>query len=388
MLYMVVKVKKNKTPKASKSKGKPIQKGRHGTAGSVKQSVTQNVKVNIYKPKSIPKQFKVSTQNKGAVPNIKELPQSVFHQPVFKPTLTLYNETFGDATRQISASPFERQLASLAVQDNRELETAKLQNTLESSRLKAVEREPIQRPSFVGESEQDRFMARATASTNDNREPFRVVDVNDATTLGVSRKDRLTEADKLDMAEKRRIRFQAPPNAIRNSLARAEEELETGQANTGEGESQTFRSQAGATAEDYTIIDTQQAEGDYSGLPLGEPSIPNRLVSFVAETGTTPEGAVLQTAGDFLRERRGEYAPITEGVIDAEQIALEARRRGRTPTRTDEKGIKGREATARSRLRAKSQEDAPALKARGRPKKALGGQPALENFFGSSIGGV
>lgn len=372
---MVVKVKKNKTPKKSKGKKSTMLQ---------KQTVSQNVKVNIYKEhrkSKVPKEFKVATQNKGAVPNIRELPQSVFHQPVFQPKLTLYNETFGDATRTFRTDPFERQLASLAVQDNRALETATLRNSLESSRLKAVEREPIQAPFFKGESEEERFMARATASSDDNREPFRVVDRNDATTLGVSRKDRLTEGDKLDMAEKRRIRFQAPPNSIRNSLAQAEEELETGQANTGVGESQTFRSQADATAEAYTVINTDQAEGDHSGLPLGEPSIPNRLVSFVAETGT---------AGDFLRQQRGEYAPVTEGQIEAEQIAIEGRRsRGRTPTRTDEKGIKAREAVSRSRQRARSREDAPPKLKAGRPKKAtLAEGQALENFFGSGVGGV
>ena len=210
---MVVKVKKNKTPKASKSKGKKmmLQLPKERLTSQQKQTVSQNVKVNIYKePKKskIPKEFKVATQNKGAVPNIKELPQSVFHQPVFKPTLTLYNETFGDATKQIRTDPFERQLASLAVQDNRALEVARLVNALENSRLKKAEREPIEAPTFRGESEEDRFMARATASTADNRKPFRVVDRNDATTLEVSRKARLTEGDKLDMAEKRRIRFQ------------------------------------------------------------------------------------------------------------------------------------------------------------------------------------
>lgn len=380
---MVVNVKKNKTPKASKSKGKKMM--------LQKQTVSQNVKVNIYKDEPLKRgrrgtvgsAFKVATQNKGHVPNIKELPQSVFNQPVFRPSLTLYNETFGDSSRTFKTNPFESQLASHAVQDNRALETARLSNTLENPRLKAVERESIIAPLFRGESEEDRFMARATASTDDNRKPFRVVDVNDATTLQVSRKERLIEADKLDMAEKRRIRFQAPPNAIINSLAQAEEELETGQANTGVVESQTFRSQAGATADAYTVIDTDQAEGDHSGLPLGEPSIPNRLVSFVAET---------DTAGDFLRQQRGEYTPITEGAIKAEQIAIEGQsrieRRGRTPTRTDEKGIKAREATSRSRARAKSIEDAPPKLKAGRPKKALvEGQPTLQNFFGSEIGG-
>lgn len=381
---MVVKVKKNKMPKKSKGKSK----GRHASSGVVKQAVSQNVKVNIFKEplKGRRSAFKVATQNKGAVPNIKELPQSVFHQPVFQPKLTLYNETFGDSTRQLRTNPFESQLASLAVQDNRALEVATLRNSLESSRLKAVEREPIQ-ASFRGETEEQHFMNRARASMQDNREPFRVVDRNDATTLEVSRKDRLTEADKLDMAEKRRLRFQAPPNAITNSLARADEELETGQANTGEGESQTFRSHRSQAADEYTVIDTNQAVGEHSGLPLGEPSIPNRLVSFVEQTGT---------AGDFLREQRGEYTPMTEGEIQAKEFEIEGGRkskviiksksvetlekpekseerrpRGRTPSRIDEKAIKAREAVARSRARAKSVENAPALKARGRPKKGL-----------------
>jgi hypothetical protein len=103
-------------------------------------------------------------------------------------------------------------------------------------------------------------------------------------------------------------------------------------------------------------------------------------VSFVEQTGT---------AGDFLRERREEYAPITEGQIDAEQIAIEAKRRGRTPTRTDEKGIKAREATARSRERAKSKEGAPPkLKAGRPPKQSLGGQKTIENFMGSGVAGI
>jgi len=382
---MVVKVKKNKTPKKSKGKKSTMLQ---------KQTVSQNVKVNIYKEprkSKIPKEFKVATQKgKGAVPNIKELPASVFHQPVFRPTLTLYNETFGDATRQIRSDPFERQLTSLAVQDNRELENATLRNTLESSRLKAVEREPIQQPFLKGDSEEDRFMKRATASTDDNREPFRVVDVNDATTLGVSRKDRLTEGDKLEMAEKRlarfqpfqstRDRFKAPPDNIRSSLEQAVDEATLGRSNTGVGESDAFRTQGGNEAEDYTIVDTQQSAPDHNhSMPLGEPSIPNRLVSFVAETGT---------AGDFLREQRGEYAPETEGQIDAEQIAVEAKKRGRRITRHDAKSVAKREATSASRQRAKSLENAPALKPKGRPKKALvEGQKTMENFMGSNIGG-
>ena len=74
---MVLRVKKNKTPKA------PKKKGRHGTVGSVqKQQVSQNVKVNIYKPSRVPRDYKVKQLPRdgagGAMPNVRELPASSF----------------------------------------------------------------------------------------------------------------------------------------------------------------------------------------------------------------------------------------------------------------------------------------------------------------------
>jgi hypothetical protein len=217
----MVKVKKNKAPKQKPSK----RKGRHG---SVNQSVNQNVKVTINKPSRIPKEFKVAQTNKGGVPNIRELPASFF-QPTFQPRLTLFQEKFGDA-KPVHVSPFERQLASLANQDNRAVEVSKLKNSLESDRLKRIEREPIQAPSFRGETEEEKWTARATASMEDNRPPFSVSSRDEATTLRPSFKSRLTEGDRMEMAQMRlknipRTEYlKTAPNNITRSLHQAEEE--------------------------------------------------------------------------------------------------------------------------------------------------------------------
>jgi hypothetical protein len=332
---MPVKVKKNKTPKRAKR-----------STMQQKQSVNQNVKVTINKPSRIPKEFKVAQANKG-VPNIRELPTSFFHQPTFQPRLTLYQEKFGDA-KPVHVSPFERQLASLAVQDNRAVEVSKLKNSLESDRLKRIEREPIQAPSFRGETEEEKWTARATASMEDNRPPFSVSSRDEATTLRPSFKSRLTEGDKVEMAQMRLKNIprtdylKTEPNNITRSLHQAEEEGLEGQANTGWGESQTFRTDAiGGTSEAQlehaSVQHTTQAGEDHEHtMPLGVPSIPNRLTEYYAQEGTP---------GDLLEAQRGEVVPFTQGQIEAE----ERRRPGRPIEYSDTQHREAREEKANER---------------------------------------
>lgn len=333
---MVVKVKKNKTPKASKSK--------KGKTMLQKQTVSQNVKVNIYKPHRIPKDFKLIQQNNASgTPNIRALPQSVFHSTVVQPSSTLYKEQFGSA-RPINVSPFERLLASEAVDDNRQLEIATLRNALESSRLKAIQREPIQAPIRKGESEEARFLSRAAASTENITPPFRISARQNAGTIGVSFRDRISEERRpaqrvLTQVESYRV---LPQSTVESSIESAISEALTGQRNYTEGESQTFRTDTlgegfgGAS----TIETPQSGENHGHSHPLGEPAIPDRLVNYLAENGTS---------SDILEQQREEIVPLTEGAIQAAQIELESRGRGRPQIFSDPEHEKGRKATAQTR---------------------------------------
>jgi hypothetical protein len=341
---MVVKVKKNKTPKASKSK--------KGKTMLQKQTVSQNVKVNIYKSQRIPKDFKLIQQNKasgaGGTPNIRALPQSVFHSTVIQPSSTLYKEQFGYA-KPVNVSPFERLLASEAVEDNRQLETATLRNALESSRLKSIERRPIEAPVRRGESEEARFLARATASKEDNRQPFKVASRQQAGTLGVSFRDRISEGEYL---QERRAQPEdesyrvLPQSTVESSIESAISEASTGQRNYAEGESQTFRTDTlgegfGGQLGGASTIETPQSGEDHGHTQiLGEPSIPDRLVDYLAESGTS---------GDLLESQREEIVPLTEGQIQAGQIDLESRGRGRPQVYSDPEHERGRKATAQTR---------------------------------------
>jgi hypothetical protein len=316
---MVVNVKKNKTPKASKHKGKSMLQ---------KQTVSQNVKVNIYKDKKVPRDFKIkqlSRDGAGGTPNIRALPQSVFHSTVVQPSPTLYKEQFGYA-KPVNVSPFERLLASEAVDNSRQLETATLRNALESSRLKAIQRQPIEAPVRRGESEEDRFLERARASQEEYKVPFRISTRQEAGTLGVSFRDRLSQAEYLREARKAHFGIPndaslRPPNTVQSSLEQALQEGLTGERDLSQGESQTFRTDAlgGDFSEQFnqgSVQSSPQGGTDHEHTQiLGEPSIPDRLVSYLAQEGTS---------GDILEDQRGEVVPVTQGEIQEGQISSEA----------------------------------------------------------------
>lgn len=317
-----------------------------------KQSVSQNVKVNIYKPTRVPKDFKERQAPHNGTPNIRALPSFSFHSSVQQPASVLYGERFGNA-RTVQVSPFERLLAQEAVDDNRSLEVAKLKNSLESSKLKKIQDEPILAPARRGESEEDRFMARATASMEDNRPPFRVSSVDEQGTLGVSFKSRLPK----EALREARLRYLIP-STIERSLQQAEEEELTGQPAV-RGESDTLRTDQGFGESPFTVPEEHgsiqpSTEHTYQEAPdrkrdqqLGEPEIPNRLTAYNAEHGTT---------GDLLEDQRGEYAPFTQG--DAEYVPeIPVRRGPGAPIRFDDTPHRrGREYMREYRkvLRAKS----------------------------------
>lgn len=321
---MALKVKKNKTPKASKAKkSKPTM--------LQKQSVIQNVKVNINKPSRVPKDYKVKQLGRdgagGAVPNVRELPASSFQIVNNQPRPLLYNELFGNA-RPVSTSPFERLLASQAVEDNRQAQVGELRNNLESSRLKAIQRQPILAPAFRGESEQDRFTARATASMEDNRRPFSVTSVDEQGTLGASFKARIPQVDYL---QERSAYTVVPPqprglftggaaNTIDGVLQDAQNEGLAGQAQQQRGESDTFRSfpddEEASVESTYSEAPDRRADGM---AQIGVPDIPDRLISYLGEAGTS---------GDILQQARDEVVPVTQGEAEEYQVATERQGRG------------------------------------------------------------
>jgi hypothetical protein len=312
---MVVKVKKNKTPKQ-----KQISKGKRENQRlslQNQQSVSQNVKVNIYKPER--KYFKIKQLGRDKeVPNIRQLPMSSFHITQHQPSPLLYQEKFGDA-RPVHVGRFEQALARMAVNDNRQAEVASLSNGLESSKLKKIEREPIQAPSFRGETEEQHFMARARASNDNYTNPFRITARQQAGTIGVSFRDRLQEQDYVREARLARFatpehiaELKEPPNTVLSTLERARDEGLTGEAQP-INESPTFRDgDLGGEAqfEDASVEQTHQEDIDRKHtMPLGEPSIPNRLFTYAAEQGTT---------GDVLGEQRGEYFEPVQGQAELE----------------------------------------------------------------------
>jgi hypothetical protein len=340
----MVKLKKNRAPrgKVKKSKATTLQK----------QTVSQNVKVNIYKPTRVPKEYKIKQLGRdgagGAVPNIRELPSFSFHSTVQQPASVLYGERFGNP-RTVNVSPFERLLAQEAVDDNRALEVARLRNSLESSKLKKIQAEPILAPRRSGETEEDQFMARATASMDDNRPPFRISSVDEQGTLGVSFRSRLPAED----IREARLKHLAP-TTIERSLQQGEEEALTGQPAV-RGESDRFRTEQpfgespfGVPEEPVPlVVHTYKESPDRKrDQQLGEPEIPNRLTAYNAEHGTS---------GDVLEEQRGEVVPITQGQAEEYQPETPVRRgRGRPVQFVDSAHRRNREAVRAHRQRAKS----------------------------------
>lgn len=395
---MALKVKKNKTPKSTKQKkSKPTM--------LQKQNVSQNVKVNIYKPSRVPKDYKVKQLGRvgvgGAMPNVRELPSSSFQIVNNQPRPLLYNELFGNA-KPVSTSPFERLMASQAVEDNRQAQVGQLRNSLESSRLKAVQREPILAPAFIGESEQERFTARATASMEDNRRPFSVTSVDEQGTLGTSFRARIPQFEYLQErafndyrvlpSEPRAEYIRGSSSTIDSVLQDAQSEGLSGQGELPRGESDTFR----------TFPDAEQAsvQSTYEEAPegmaqLGVPDIPDRLVSYLGQEGTS---------GDLLEEQRGEIVPVTQGAVQQYEIDEEtnivSKPRGRgapkTQSRTPEEEARKeaqREATAKTRLKqgvaeAKQSRLQGAFDAiRGTPRALKQAPPVktlIEHFGGSS----
>ena len=358
---MPLKVKKNKTPK---------KRGR--TTMLQKQQVSQNVKVNIYKPSRVPRDYKVKQLGRagtgGSVPNVRELPSSSFQIVNNQPRPLLYGELFGNA-RPVSASPFERLLASQAVEDNRQAQVGELRNSLENSRLKAIQRQPIL-ASVRGESEQGRFNARATASMEDNRRPFSVTSVDEQGTLGASFRARIPQTEYLreQLPREREIsQYRAlstassliHPSTLESVLQDAQSEGLSGQAELPRAESSTFRSdQEGASAEEQleeaSSQSTQQGGADYGhDMVLGQPSIPDRLISYLAQEGTS---------GDLLQQQREEVVPVTQGAAEEYQVERRGRgaprREGGTP---EEQATRARQRERNARHYARRREGAREL---------------------------
>lgn len=348
--------KKNKTPK---------RKGR--TVGSVqKQQVSQNVKVNIYKPSRVPRDYKVKQLGRdgagGSVPNVRELPSSSFQIVNNQPRPLLYGELFGNA-RPVSASPFERLLASQAVEDNRQAQVGELRNSLENSRLKAIQRQPIL-ASVRGESEQGRFTARATASMEDNRPPFSVTSVDEQGTLGASFRARIPQTEYLREREEYTVTQPQPRGAftggaattIDAALQDAQNEGLAGQAQQQRGESDTFRTfpndEEASVESTYSEAPDRRADGM---AQIGVPDIPDRLISYLGEAGTS---------GDILQQAREEVVPVTQGAAEEYQVVTERRGRG-APRREggtpEEQATRARQRERNARHYARRREGAREL---------------------------
>lgn len=288
-------VKKNKAPK----KGK---KGKKSKATMLqKQTVSQNVKVNIYKPTRVPREYKKQLGRDGP-----SAPRSSFQIVNNQPQPLLNNDFLGNA-RPVSTSPFERLLVNHAVQDNRQLEVARLRNSLESSRLKAIELEPALEPARRGETESERFMAFAKASSDVNHEPSKVRSLGDQDPV-FSFKERL----EVRPYEPQGLRPEPSRFAETEGLPR--------------GESATFREEP---AEQVTIMEEpeqfipvdSEERVPYSGA-FGEPGPPNPLTAYVAEAE--------------------EYQPETPARGRVEDQGTPVRMHGNTKY-SDEKHVKAKE---------------------------------------------
>lgn len=262
-------VKKNKAPK----KGK---KGKTSKATMLqKQTVSQNVKVNIYKPTRVPREYKKQLGRDGA-----SVPRSSFQIVNNQPQPLLNNNFLGNA-RPVSASPFERLLVNHAVQDNRQLEVAKLRNSLESSRLKAIEREPALEPARRGETESERFMAFAKSASDVNHEPFKVRSLGEQDPVVISFKGRSPQEGTFDDYTV------LPPT--RGSYERGSSS--TVESVLPRGESATFREEPQEQVtimeepQQFTPVDSEERV-PYSGA-FGEPGPPNPLTAYVADQDYT-----------------------------------------------------------------------------------------------------
>ena len=303
-----------------------------------KQTVSQNVKVNLYKPTRVPKSFKEQQAPPNGTPNIRALPSFSFHSNIQQPASVLYGERFGNA-RTVQVSPFERMLAEEAVDGNRALEVAKLKNSLESSKLKKVQAEPILTPAKRGETEEDRYMARATASMEDNRPPFRVSSVDEQGTLGVSFKSRLPDSEFVRQSRLKNLTtpehvasLKLPPNTIKETLLQAEEE---GAGQRAVRESETFRTPQ-PPRESYFARGPEQSPliEESDGQPslgreqeLGEPEIPNRLTAYGEEADPLVE--VVPTQGETEAEGAGRRGRPVEYSDTPHRIARETASKNR-----------------------------------------------------------
>ena len=351
---MALKVKKNKTPKASKAKKSKTM--------LQKQSVIQNVKVNINKPSRVPKEYKVKQLGRdgagGAMPNVRELPSSSFQIVNNQPRPLLYNELFGNA-RPVSASPFERLLASQAVEDNRQAQVGELRNSLESSRLKALQREPILRPARRAETEQERFTERARASSENYTRPFSVTSVDEQGTIGTSFKARIPQVDYLREQQAYSVVPPQPRGLFTGGASSTidavlQDAQREGLGGLARDESNTFR--ADADLEDASVESTYSEAPDRraDGMgQIGEPDIPDRLISYLGEAGTT---------GDLLEEQRGEVVPLTQGAVQEYQVLSEEEARGRgRPRKAGRTAEEEAKAEYNRQAQAKHQEKQRAL---------------------------
>lgn len=304
----MVIVKKNKAPR----KGK---KGKKSKTMLQKQTVSQNVKVNIYKPARVPREYKAKQSS---------APRSSFQIVNNQPQPLLNNDFLGNA-RPVSISPFERLLVNHAVQDNRQLEVAKLRNSLESSRLKAIEREPALEPARRGETESERFMAFAKSASDVNQEPLKVRSLGQGqapTTpmkLEVSFKGRLPQEGTFDdytILSPTRGAYERGSSSTIESVLRDDLSLPR-------GESRTFREEPHGQSpvepgrfleEPEEVMPVESEERvPYSGM-FGEPGPPNPLTAYVAEEAKRGPGRPaqysdpkhVQDAIDKANERKGD----------------------------------------------------------------------------------
>jgi hypothetical protein len=315
------------------------------------------VKVNINKPSRVPKEYKVKQLGRdgagGAMPNVRELPSSSFQIVNNQPRPLLYNELFGNA-RPVSTSPFERLLASQAVEDNRQAQVGELRNSLESSRLKALQREPILRPARRAETEQDRFTERARASSENYTRPFSVTSVDEQGTIGASFKARIPQFEYLREQSAYTV---VPPqprglftggvaNTIDGVLQDAQSEGLSGQAEAPRGESDTFRVEPDAeeASVESTYSEAPDRRADGMGQ-IGVPDIPDRLVAYLGQEGT---------GGDILQQAREEVVPVSQGAVQEYEVISEedettARGRGRPVEYSDTPHRIARESASKIR---------------------------------------
>jgi hypothetical protein len=260
--------------------------------------------------------------------------------------------------KKLHASPFEKALASMAVQDDR---------MVQAEQMKRAESNPIRRAVLAPVSAAERLGLEVGTT------PQKIgLDkaIGEQGVLGFTDDKRLTQGEYLQqrqpahavsaeyLREQRLFHFKKPHNSVERALGRAEE-LHADPTTIDEvlsSQKVSSRDQLEAASEESFPVDAESPDRKRDGEHvIGEPAIPNRLTSYLGEHGT---------AGDIERYARGEGGGSLHE--QGELLSTDEELESGSP-------IMGRAALSRSEgllgeRAAEPRQESTILRGRGRPR--------------------